>query len=264
MRHKLSCWCAVGALAVFMVAPRLVKANTLVATINGDYNITAYDTPSLHIFNTTGFAFTDVNLTLTAYQGLNKGISQSVSLADIAAGATDTLIWGSIPGVSGSLTPGNLFSYDYDDEYGGTFSAVTGEGLLSLPDTLVAAPQCAAEGYYYCADTGNFYVTFTAMWNGQSIFSQFSPDPTLPGAGNVAGVFVGWEGLDPNGWSETVYDAHASSGPKGVLANIYVGTPPPVGTIPEPATLCLAGCGLLLTGAARRKLQKSRIADVTK
>lgn len=245
-------------LASASVFSALSRADTLVSTINGFYDVDGYDTPSLHVSNTTGFDFTNVTLTLTGYQGLNNGVSQSVQMANVGAGTTAIWAWGSIPGAPGGGA-GNLFAYDYDDEYSGTFSPVTGEGLS--PSGLVAAPQCAPQaniyGWNYCADTGNFYVTITADWNGQQIYSQFSPDPNLPGAGNAAGTFVAWEGLDQNGWSETDYDSHSAGGPNGVLANIYVGTPPPVGT-PEPGSVALLSGGMLLIGVAL--LRKRQIA----
>jgi hypothetical protein len=96
---------------------------------------------------------------------------------------------------------------------------------------------------------GNFYVTFTATWDGQSIYSQFSPSD------NATGGFVGWEGLDPNGLAETVYDDHSNGGPNGVLANIYEGTAPPISETPEPTSLLLMGTGLAgLVTAVRRRL----------
>ena len=246
--------------AAMMVVPQALQASNVVATINGYYDVDGYDTPSLHIDNSSTADFTNANLTLTGYQGLNNGKTQSVSLGTIAAGATDVLTWGSISGANGSTSAGNLFAYDYDDEYGGTFTPKTGYGLISLPNNLVLAPQCAPEatafGYGLCANTGNFYVTFTATWKGQSVYSQFSPDPTLAGAGNAAGVFVGWEGLDPQGWSETTYDSHSAGGPNGVLADIFVGTPPTLS--PEPAGIALMGIGLVgVAGIYRRKLKRS-------
>ncbi|MHB8652818.1 MAG: hypothetical protein ACYDA9_02965 [Terriglobia bacterium] len=261
MKNKLVA--AIGALAVMMIA-QSVRADTLVSTINGYYDVDAYDSPSLHISNSTLYSFSNVHMTLTGYQGLNNGKSESVSLSDILAGGTQIDVWGSLPGVNSSTSPGNLSAYDYDDEYVNSFNSATGYGLSSLPNNLVLAPQCAPQsdiyGWNYCADTGNFYVTITATWNnpsygpsGTSIYSQFSPDPNLAGAGNAAGTFVGWEGLDPNGWSETTYDSHSNGGPNGVLANIYVGSPPPVST-PEPGTLSLLGtCIFAVAGAMRRK-----------
>lgn len=237
-----------------IVTGAVVQADpVVVATINGYYDVDGYDTPSLHIDNSSAYDFTNAQLKLTGYQGLNNGVTESFSIANVAAGTTGIVAWG-----SDSRSPGQLFTNDYDDEYSGSFSAQTGFGLSSS-HTLVAAPQCAPQaniyGWNYCADVGNVYVTFTAKWNGQNVYSQFSPDPTVPGAGNAAGVFVGWEGLDPAGWAETTYDSHSSGGPNGVLANIYLGTPPTVGSAPEPMSIALMGSGLLAVALIyRRKL----------
>ena len=116
----------------------------------------------------------------------------------------------------------------------------------------------AGQGFGYCESPGNFDVTFTATWDnggaGTPIFAQFSPDNTQ-GPGNVAGTFVGWEGLDPTGLAETTYDDHSGT-VAGVLADIYVGTPPPP-PVPEPASLLLLGAGLGALGLVRRRRRSS-------
>ena len=158
----------------------------------------------------------NVTLTLTGYQGQNNGVVQSRVISNVGANSSLDYFW------LDPTTAGDLFSYDYDDTGGNSAS----------PNAL------CVQGQALCAYVGNFYVTFTADWNGQSIYSQFSPSD------NATGTFIGWEGLDPNGLSETVYDDHSSGGPNGVLANIYEGTPPPIGETPEPGSLLLLGTGL--------------------
>lgn len=216
----------------------------LVSTIDGSYDNTAvgpYDTPSLSISNTTGFSFTNVTLTLTPYQPgtLTGGLApQSRSISDVAPTSVLNYVW--LDGYGGTVA-NDLFSYDYDDEYGQT----------------TTNPACAAQPYALCSLVGNFIVTFTATWNnpaygpgGTEVSSVFSP------AVNATGGFVGWEGLDLNGYSESTYDAHIGT-PHGILANIYVGAPT---GIPEPAAwaLMLAGFGGL--GVAIRSRRKAGLA----
>src|SRR5579862_9226729 len=94
-------------LTLLLVVSQVAWADTLVSTIDGNYNITSYDTPALLISNTTGFDFTNAQMVLTGYNGVNNGLSQTVALGTIAATTVDTLIWG--PG------PGPFYIYDYDD-----------------------------------------------------------------------------------------------------------------------------------------------------
>jgi len=245
------------AMTAVAVAP-LAKADILVSTIDGFYGGEFYDTPWLTISNTTAYDFTNVQMQLTGYQGLNDGVvSPVIDLSDIAAGTTQTDVWGSLPGVSGSTSPGNLAASDYDDEFGSYSNP--GNPACTIDDT-----QYSVDQYYFCAQTGNFYVTITATWNnptygpnGTSIYSQFSPgeDPFNIGnaCGNTPACFIGWEGLDANGWSETSNDDHSSGGPNGVLANIYVGAPPPVSSTPEPGTVLLFAPALGFLVRLRRK-----------
>ncbi|HKT41317.1 MAG TPA: PEP-CTERM sorting domain-containing protein [Rhodanobacteraceae bacterium] len=208
--------------ALALVAgPRLAQANpTQIATISGAYDLCYYDTPCLVFHNTTGFDFTNAQMVLKGYGAgtLNNGKSQTVNLPNLAANGDTNVIW------NGSTTPGNLFAYDYDDSYG--FKAT--------------CPFSYPVNAGLCAQVGNFSVTFTAMWNGQPIYSVFSPTT------NASGGFVGWEGLDPDGWSENpTYDVHAGS-LSGVLAYIYEGTPPT--SVPEPQALGMFGFGMLMIG----------------
>lgn len=141
-----------------------------------------------------------------------------------------------VPG-GGSNTSANLFSFDYDDFYAGN----TGYAGCVVSTT-------------YCENPGNFYVVLTALWDGTPIFAQFGPDNTVF-PGNAAGTFVGWEGLDANGYGETIWDNH--TGPEsGVLANIYVGTP----TVPEPATWAMMLLGFVGLGFAGYRGSRKGVA----
>jgi hypothetical protein len=218
---------AASALALVLAQPAHA---TVVATISGSYDQLAYDTAALTFHNTSGGDFTNAQLVLLGYQGLNNGDTTTVHLGTLGAGDSNE-IWGALPGVSGSTTPGNLTAYDYDDEWG---------------NQNPGDPHCILNTAL-CSKVGNFKVTFTAIisggvFNGQPVFSVFSPHV------NATGGFVGWEGLDQDGFSETSFDAHTGS-ITGTLAEISLGTPPGV---PEPSawTLLIAGFGL--AGSALR------------
>ena len=211
----------------------------LVATISGQYGSPNGDTPNLFIHNTTGFDFTNVVLSGQAYNGSNSllpagldinqttgpyHLTQEKTLGTIAAGTELHYAFEDGGQFCGpGVNTGDLFAGDYDDTYG-----------------------CSTADH-----PGNAKFTFTAMWNGMPIFAQFSPDV------NATGGFLGFLGLDPSGGAETSYDnggAASGTGEFGVLANIYVGTPPGV---PEPLTLTLFGAGLAGLGALRRRRKQS-------
>jgi len=209
-----------------------VPANaTTVATIVGAYNLSAYDTPELIITNNlAGGTLTNLNLALQGYQGLNIGVTQNVPLTSvsIAPGASYNVVWGSIPGAPAGTTPGNLTAYDYDDEWGNTPSGYTNPGCTVTTGL--------------CALVGNFKVTLTGTisggaYNGSPIYSVFSPNS------NYTGGFVGWEGLDPTGLSETTYDNHNGTF-NGTMAIIQIGTPPAPGPVPGAGVAGLAALAL--------------------
>ncbi len=199
-----------------------------VATITGQYDTAEYDTPDLVFYNTSAYDLTGAQMVLHGYQGLNNGLTQTVALPNITAGTNYTYVW------NGPTTPGNLTAYDYDDEWG---------------NTTPYNPACVV-GQSLCSYVGNFSVTFTAMWDGKPVYSQFSP------SNNYTKGFVGWEGLDPNGLSETTYDAHSGT-PQGTLALINIGIPH--SPVPEPSeyALTMAGLGLMGFIAYRRKRDSS-------
>lgn len=211
-------------------------ADTVVATISGSYDLLFYDTAALTFHNTSGGVFTNAQMVLHGYQGLNNGLTTTVNLGTMGAGDTNE-IWGFLPGVDGGTHASNLTAYDYDDEWG---------------NQSPGDPHCIL-GFPLCSQVGNFNVTFTAtisggLFDGMAVFSVFSPNS------NATGGFVGWEGLDQTGWSETGFDEHTGS-LTGTLAEIKLGTPP-VGT-PEPATwgLMLLGFGTMGAALRRRRAQ---------
>ena len=246
---------ATGLAAVIALAVATPAHADTVATISGCYNCPVFDTPSLVFNNTTGGKLINAQMLLTGYQGDNNGLTATVNLGTLGAGSTQ-FFWGSLPGANGST---NLTAGDYDDEFNqGTGSpnwlGGTPAGSICdvLGDTDSAGSCVGGGGPYWYAQTGNFSVTFTAtvsggVYNGQSVYSVFSP------TSNATGGFVGWEGLDKAGYSENPrYDDHAGS-LTGTLANINLGTVPPV---PEPETLSVLSAlfvGLGLVGIALRR-----------
>lgn len=225
--------------AVLALALGQAAHATTVATISGSYDLLAYDTAGLTFHNTSGGTFTNVKMVLTGYQAgtLNNGLTKTVTLADMGAGDSN-VVWGSIPGQDGSTTPGNLTAYDYDDEWGNTPSGYTN------PACVVVASLCSP--------VGNFKVVWTATisggaFNGDAVFSVFSP------TSNFTGGFVGWEGLDPNGISESIYDQHSGS-LTGTMAIIQLGLPTPEPSIWAMMLAGFGGMGLALRRARRRQL----------
>jgi hypothetical protein len=222
--------CSLAAAAVCLGAA--ASHATTVATIIGAYDKDAFDTQELDFFNTSGGMLIGAQMVLHGYQGLNKGVTQTVALPNFGAGQTD-IVWGSIPGAPSGTVPKNLTALDYDDEWGNTPPGFTNPGCTG--------------GMTFCSLVGNFDVTFTAKisggpLDGQPVFAVFSPNK------NVSGNFVGFEGLDPTGLSETAFDAHSGTFP-GTTAIIQIGTPP---AVPEPATWAMLVLGVGALGAAMR------------
>ena len=235
---------ATGVLALAGVV-RPAQATT-VATIVGAYDKDAYDTPELDLTNSSGGQLINAQMVLKGYQpGTNNfGVTQTVPLSySFLDGTTTDIVWGQIPGFANqpNVGPlGNLASYDYDDE---------GSPIISNPGCIVNASLCAL--------VGNFSVTFTATvsggtFNGAPVFSVFSPTT------NFTGGFVGWEGLDPTGLSETTFDQHSGSF-SGTMAIIQIGRPP----VPEPSTWAMMLIGVGGLGFASYWARKSAKVGVT-
>jgi hypothetical protein len=212
-----------------------VPANaTTVATIVGAYDKDVYDTPELDITNSSGGTLTNLSMVLTGYQPgtLNYGVTQTVALPSIANGATYDAVWGYIPGAPSGTTPGNLTAYDYDDEWGNTPPGYTNPLCGVAPGTTPSL----------CSLVGNFKVTLTGSisggtYDGQPVYSVFSP------TNNYTGGFVGWEGLDPTGLSETTYDAHSGT-LGGTMAIIQIGLVPAPAPVPGAGLAGLAALAL--------------------
>jgi hypothetical protein len=235
MNYRKSALLASVATAAFALMPQLPASATTVATIDGCYDCLGfYDTPVITIENTSGGTFTNVTITMgvTTFENsgnvtVNNGaVTGPVSLANMGAGNTN-VAWG----ITGSAAP--LFTYDYDDSAAGSHACAPDEGGVINASL--------------CGNPGNFFVQFRAVisggtFNGDVVGATFSPKF------NNTGGFVGFEGLDPNGISETVnFDQHNAGGScslnctsGGTLALINLGEPPPPVTIPGP----IAGAGL--------------------
>ena len=264
-----------GAAAMMMLS-QAAQANTQVGSVVGayDYNCTASscaptrpagishygtygntfgtgDTPSLWIYNTTGSSFTNVQLLLTGYNGLNIGKTTVVTPGPIAPHTAFQIVWGPIYPTS-PAAQGDLFAYDYDDEYPNT----VGGGLGPVTPSSGGSPVCAAVGNGFCSNVGNFDVQFSALLGGNPISSNFSDNAIGQNGspfGNVGQVFVPWEGVSPEGWSESFADNHTGTTP-GTLADIFTGANQTGGTpAPEPATMALFGAGLGALGLTRRR-----------
>ena len=232
-----------AALVASLTAAGAANAGTVVATIDGCYDCLFYDTPGLTFHNTSGGTFINAQMILTPYQPgtLTYGLTPQVIPLGTMGGGDTKVIWKD--GYGGTVK-GDLFSYDYDDSYGNTPSGYTNANCVV--------------GAALCSLVGNFSVTFTATvsggtFNGDPIFSVFSPTT------NQTGGFIGWEGLDPTGLSETIYDQHTTSTStvNGTLANIELGTPP--SPVPEPKSyaVLLGGLGLMMGFVALRWRQKA-------
>ena len=69
---KFAKFALTAAAAAALATAGFAHASVLVATISGQYSPTGDDTPHIYINNSTGFAFTSVQLTGQAYNGSNS------------------------------------------------------------------------------------------------------------------------------------------------------------------------------------------------
>ena len=216
-----------------------------------------YDSPTLFFVNPTGYTITNAQMVLTVsgavnsgQNTLNNGSTQTVSLGSLAASTVTEVTWAG----------GGLFAYDYDDEYSSNYGqGIAGNSGSAASDCTLNTVGGHPEWSNFCAPVGSFLVQFSGTLmgagsnNGQSVAAVFAEY-------DVNGVYTGWQGLDPLGWSENnLYDVHSGT-VSGVLANIYlgtVGTVPgsPTSPVPEPASaaLMLGGFGLVAAMLGRRR-----------